>query len=80
MKLFIRNLLLALPLVFAVSIATPIAAEAHGGVRRPRPIVYVGPHYEYRLVYVYGPMYVNYGGYLVLSYGYSYQYQLVLVY
>lgn len=79
MKKFIRNLLLALTLVFAVNFAAPVTAEAHG-IRINRPIVYVGPHYEYRLVYVYGPMYVNYGGYLVLSYGYSYQYQLVLVY
>lgn len=79
MKLFIRNLLLALPLLVAVTVATPVKAEARSIVRH-RPIVFVAPHYEYRLVYVYGPMYVNYGGYLVLSYGYSYQYQLVLVY
>ncbi len=79
MKKFIRNLLLALPLVFAVNFATPTQAEARI-IIRPRPIVIVAPRYEYRLVYVYGPYWANYGGFLTLVYGWSYQYQLVLVY
>jgi hypothetical protein len=78
MKKFIRNLLLALPLLFAVQVAVPATAEARSIVIRPIVVVY--PRYEYRLVYVYGPYWANYGGFLTLVYGGHYEYQLVLVY
>lgn len=78
MKKFIRNLLLALPLVFAVNFATPTQAEAR--IIITRPIIVVAPRYEYRLVYVYGAYWANYGGLLVLVNGWHYEYQLVLVY
>jgi hypothetical protein len=79
MKKVIQNLLLALPLLFAVNFATPTKAEARSLIYRPGVII-VAPRYEYRPVLVYGTYYANYGGYLVLVTGYYYQWQLVLVY
>jgi hypothetical protein len=79
MKKFITNLFLALPLLFAVTVATPTTAEAQVIFVPVRP-VFVAPRYEYRLVYVYGTYWANYGGYLVLVTGGHYEYRLVLVY
>lgn len=77
MKKFIKNLLLALPLLFAVNVATPAKADAQFVV--VYPVVYA-PRYEYRLVYVFGTYWANYGGWMTLVTGWHYEYQLVLVY